>query len=491
WEDRWLIGDQSNDDNRIAVTMDPGTVNKQGPPAFAEDLRHIIPSGTGNKQLMSWMDAKFGEDGALYMLDYGGGFFSLDDRQKLIRISYHGGPPTPAPGSSGLTAGAPAAGQRSVDAEPTSQGTPTRIKFAGQQAGGVAWEWDFGDGTTSKAMSPVHTFTKGGSFDVTLEVTYADGETATVEQQVDVSCPAPDSRPTVRFLDRDTGVDNESVGGGCTVNDVIDDESQWGSHPQFVSYVERVTERMAEDGPLSDTQAYGLQRSAAASQVGNTNAYQPIFDGTPASLKGWEQAPSGEFTRTKQGNLRSSGGLGMLWYAKRSYGDFSLRLQFRDMAPEGHRANSGVFVRFPDIRTPVEDRPKGSCGTVGSAKDTPAWVAIYCGQEIQIFDGPQSDEGEQQKTGSVYNFDPVAIDDAEPTEKKVWNDYEIRVVDQKYTIIRNGVVINRFTNAPGKESSRDGDPPTDLRQFASGYIGLQNHSDDDRIEFRNIRVQRR
>ena len=29
----------------------------------------------------------------------------------------------------------------------------------------------------------------------------------------------------------------------------------------------------------------------------------------------------------------------------------------------------------------------------------------------------------------------------------------------------------------------------DLRQFASGYVGLQNHSDNDLIEFRNIRVQ--
>ncbi|PSK90170.1 hypothetical protein CLV30_13421, partial [Haloactinopolyspora alba] len=28
-----------------------------------------------------------------------------------------------------------------------------------------------------------------------------------------------------------------------------------------------------------------------------------------------------------------------------------------------------------------------------------------------------------------------------------------------------------------------------LRQFASGFIGLQNHSDNDRIEFRNIRVK--
>ncbi|HEV7651845.1 MAG TPA: family 16 glycoside hydrolase, partial [Actinophytocola sp.] len=58
-----------------------------------------------------------------------------------------------------------------------------------------------------------------------------------------------------------------------------------------------------------------------------------------------------------------------------------------------------------------------------------------------------------------------------------------------YTIIRNGTVINEFDNTPGQESSREGDPPTDLRQFASGYLGLQNHSDDDLIEFRNIRVR--
>ena len=41
--------------------------------------------------LQSWMDAKFGPDGALYMLDYGGGFFSLHPNQKLIRVTYQGG----------------------------------------------------------------------------------------------------------------------------------------------------------------------------------------------------------------------------------------------------------------------------------------------------------------------------------------------------------------------------------------------------------------
>jgi hypothetical protein len=75
------------------------------------------------------------------------------------------------------------------------------------------------------------------------------------------------------------------------------------------------------------------------------------------------------------------------------------------------------------------------------------------------------------------------------TDKNVWNDYEIKVVGQHYTMIRNGVVINEFDNTPGQESSRAGDPSTTLRQFAEGFIGLQNHSDNDLIEFRNIRVR--
>jgi hypothetical protein len=123
---------------------------------------------------------------------------------------------------------------------------------------------------------------------------------------------------------------------------------------------------------------------------------------------------------------------------------------------------------------------------VGPARTSPAWVAIYCGQEIQIYDG---DTGEPQKTGSVYNFDPVPLSAAGVTPKGQWNNYEIRVVGQHYTIIRNGTVINEFDNTPGKESSRAGDPSTDLRQFASGFVGLQNHSDNDLIEFRDIRVR--
>jgi hypothetical protein len=89
----------------------------------------------------------------------------------------------------------------------------------------------------------------------------------------------------------------------------------------------------------------------------------------------------------------------------------------------------------------------------------------------------------------VYNFAPLTLDKAGATPKEQWNDYEIRAVGQHYTIIRNGVTLAEFDNTPGKQSSRAGDPPTDLRQFLSGFIGLQNHGTNDLVDFRDIRVR--
>jgi hypothetical protein len=474
WEGKWLIGDQSNANNRVAVTVDPDEAHRQAPPEFGEDLRQIIRPGNGDDQVQSWMDAKFGTDGALYVLDYGGGFFSLDGRQKLSRVTYHGGPATPAP---------------AVVGRATGQGTPTSIGFSGARAGGVSWAWDFGDGTTSTAANPRHVYTEGGSYGTSLTVTYADGESATVTEDVDATCIAPDARATVRFLDADSGVANRDVRGGCTVNDVIDDESDWATRAEFVSYVTPLITRMFRDGSIDANERWALQRAAETSHVGTAAAkggYDSLFDGTQRSLGAWEQAPGGEFSLQEDGSIHSSGGLGMLWYAKRPYGDYSLRVQFKDVAPGDARANTGLFTRFPDPRIPLADRPAGSCGTTGSARDSQAWVAIFCGQEIQIYDGAT---GEPQKTGSIYNFDLVTGEASRPTEKQVWNDYEVRVVGQRYIIIRNGVRINTFENVPGLQSSRAGDPPSDLRQFLTGYIGLQNHSDTDAVEFRNIRLR--
>ncbi|WP_028662803.1 ThuA domain-containing protein [Saccharomonospora halophila] len=471
WDGKWLLGDQSNANNRVAVTVDPDTVDEAAPPLYAEDLRDIIPMGGGDRELQSWMDADFGPDGALYMIDYGGGFFSLSDNQKLIRVTYNGGASTPRP-----------------QAEATAvQGSPLTMAFTGARSGGVSYEWDFGDGATSTEANPRHTYAATGTYTATLTVTYADGETATTSTEVTVACAVPDDRATVWMRDADSGVANAEVGGGCTINDLIDDEGTWDNHGAFVNHVNEVANTLRADGVISGKEKGMLTRTAAKSDIGKKgdSGYEHLFDGTAGSLEGWRQAPSGHFEITDEGSLRSSGGMGMLWYAAEEFGDFSLKLKFRDVAPEGHRANSGVFVRFPDPRTPLEERPEG-CSTQGAARTSQAWVAVYCGQEVQIYDG---ESGEPQKTGSIYNFDPVDLADSGATPKGEWNDYEIRVVDQQYTILRNGEVINEFDNGPGKDSLRDGDPPTGERQFASGFVGLQNHGNNDLIEFRNIRVR--
>ncbi|HEV2783071.1 MAG TPA: ThuA domain-containing protein [Actinophytocola sp.] len=473
WEDKWFIGDECNSANRVAVTVDPAGVAQAAPPAFAESLRAIIPGGGAADRLQSWMDAKFGPDGALYLLDYGGGFFTVHANQKLLRITYQGGAPTPAPTASSVSL----------------HNRPLTVAFTGTKSGGVAYQWDFGDGGTSTEANPRHTYARVGTYTATLTVTYADGERATTRTEVRVGCAVSDGRATVWLGDTDTGVANKQVGQGCTVNDLIDDESLWTDHAEFVRHVAAGIDPLVASGILTAREGGTINRAASASPIGTpgSTGYEPIFDGSADSLRGWTQAPSGSFAIQPDGSLRSQGGLGMLWYAQREFGDFSLRLQFRDSSPEGFRANSGVFTRFPDPRIPLAERPPDSCGTIGNARTQQAWVAIFCGQEIQIYDG---DTGEPQKTGSIYNFDPLGLDQAGVTPKGTWNNYEIKVVGQHYTIIRNGVVINEFDNTPGKQSSRPGDPPTDLRQFASGFIGLQNHSNNDLIDFRNIRVRR-
>ncbi|MFI9486516.1 ThuA domain-containing protein [Promicromonospora sp. NPDC052451] len=467
WDDKWFIGDQSNANNRIAVTVNPDTVEEAGPPVYAEDLRQIISGGNGNAEVQQWMDAKFGPDGALYLLDYGGGFFSLTNSQKLVRISYTGGPPTPLPAGAGASV----------------QSDPLTVAFTGSDSGGVSYAWDFGDGTTSTEADPRHTYARVGSYEATLTVTYADGETTTLDVPVTTECTIPDDRDTVWIGDVDSGVANDDL-GGCTIADLIRDEAEWDTNGRFVNHVTAVANQLLADKVITRKERTALLAAAEESGIGaegSPTGYRWLFDGTAESLAGWRQAPGGHFDLKPDGSIRAQGGLGMLWYPGEELGDFSLKLQFKDVAPGDGHANSGVFTRFPDPRVPQDERPECGQGT-----DAEAWVAIYCGHEIQIYDGTT---GEPQKTGSVYNFDPNGLDEAGVTPKGEWNDYEIQVVGQQYTIIRNGVVINEFENSPGKESSRAGDPPTDLRQFLTGFIGLQNHSDADAMEFRNIRVR--
>ncbi len=214
-------------------------------------------------------------------------------------------------------------------------------------------------------------------------------------------------------------------------------------------------------------------------------ADEQIFDGTAASLATWRQAGAGHFERMGDGSggITPVDGLGMLWYPK-PYGDFRLKLQFREGRTDGGYSNGGVFIRFPN---PTQSPRTDQCAKTGAAATDDAWVAIFCGHEIQLYDGP---DGEARKTGSIYTFDNNDLDHIGPAKPRgQWEDYEIQAVGQHYTIRRNGAVIKEFDNAPGKDSDRAGDPPTTLRQFSEGCIGLQNHGGADTMQYRNVRVE--
>ncbi|HWM10817.1 MAG TPA: family 16 glycoside hydrolase, partial [Solirubrobacteraceae bacterium] len=418
WDGKWFVGDECGGNSRVAVALDDETVDNSRPPKSAVDVEQIVGEEVG--ALMGW---RFGPDGQLYVLDYGEGFFSVSEESALWRVRYTGGPSTPF-------------------SDPVATPGPgaREVRFSGAGSGGVAWEWDFGDGSpVSDARNPEHTYAEPGEYRATLTVTYADGTEST--RGVDaLALEPPDTAAPV----------TTAVVDGASVSFRATD----GGGARLAG-----TEYRVDGGEWTD---YGT-------------AEEPIFDGTQASLDRWLQAGPGSFALQGDGSIESVDGLGMLWYPVRPYGDFSLKLSFRDVGA-GSTGNSGVFVRFPD--------PRGDLPPCGEGEDA-AWVAIYCGQEVQINDHQES---EAQKTGSIYNFDPLAAGEAGEVPKGEWSEYEIRVVGQRYTVLRNGAVINTFDNEVPRASSRPDDPPTQERQFAEGYIGIQNHGENDKIQVRDVRV---
>ncbi|WP_326647557.1 OmpL47-type beta-barrel domain-containing protein [Streptomyces anthocyanicus] len=294
-------------------------------------------------------------------------------------------------------------------------------------------------------------------------------------------CPEYDERQTVIVGTVDSGVPNRVTNNRCRINEMIEDEKEWTSQALFLKHVREVMDGLLDEGVVDKREYRAINKAAKQSKIGQpgqTEGYRTILDGSQASFAKWEQVGGGSFGLNPDGSITSSTstpGMGMLWFPERKYGDFSLKLQWRDDAAGTANTNGGVFVRFPQ----VHDHPEES---------RPEWVAIKYGHEIQAFDSPT---GDMYKSGSVYGFDRVGLAGAGVTEKGTWNDYEIRVVDQHYSIYRNGVLINEFDNFGGQTfyPERSDDPGTDGRRFASGYVGLQVHSTSDVISYRDVRIK--
>ncbi|MFI9543757.1 PQQ-dependent sugar dehydrogenase [Streptomyces sp. NPDC052016] len=130
------------------------------------------------------MDMAFGPDGALYVLDYGTGYFSGDANSALYRIEH-------------VVDGLAPTAQAKADV--TSGKAPLTVSFSSAGSSdpdgdALSHAWTFGDGATSTAANPSHTYAANGQYTATLKVTDTTGKSATASVRITVGNTAPTVR---------------------------------------------------------------------------------------------------------------------------------------------------------------------------------------------------------------------------------------------------------------------------------------------------------
>ncbi|MFJ5208912.1 PQQ-dependent sugar dehydrogenase [Streptomyces nigra] len=171
-------------------------------------IKRIETGGDGTVQSINafpWagtqvMDMAFGPDGALYVLDYGTGYFNGDENSALYRVEH-------------VTGGRAPLAQ--AKANVTSGKAPLAVSFSSAGSSDpdgdtLSYAWTFGDGATSTAANPSHTYTAEGQYTATLKVTDPGGKSATASVQITVGNTAP----TVRI---DTPADGQIYDFGAAI----------------------------------------------------------------------------------------------------------------------------------------------------------------------------------------------------------------------------------------------------------------------------------
>jgi len=180
------------------------------------------------------------------------------------------------------------------------------------------------------------------------------------------------------------------------------------------------------------------------------------------ALTGWQMAGSGRFNVIGDDTIESEGGIGLLWYTKDEFADFTLSVQWRSINVFD---NSGVFIRFPVL------------GNTNPAED---WkLAVDQGYEIQIddrgYDPNTNTTGSPlHMTGAIYQLAAASKLASKPLGQ--WNTFEIEAIGPDIKVKLNGEPVSHLTNPQGRP--------------LKGHIGLQNHHPGSRVQFRNLFVKK-
>ena len=200
----------------------------------------------------------------------------------------------------------------------------------------------------------------------------------------------------------------------------------------------------------------GAATMSSASQ--GADEWRPLFNGK--DLQGWSHVGPGRFV-IDNGILRTEGGMGLLWYTREKFSNTTLRVVFRVPQPAG--GNSGLFIRIP-------------------TEPTEPWMPVHKGFEVQI--DAQGDD--HHRTGVLYSFTKAK---ARPAMQE-WNTMDVTLDGDRTIVVVNGVTVTDFSDGDAVPARAQPHEPERGPRPKSGYIGLQNHSDQDVVLFREISVRR-
>lgn len=195
---------------------------------------------------------------------------------------------------------------------------------------------------------------------------------------------------------------------------------------------------------------------------------QQLFNGK--DLSGFTHVGDGHFV-VENGLLRTEGGMGLLWYNKKKFGNAKIKVVYKTKYQD---ANSGVFVRIGEV-------PKN------------VWQGVNCGYELQICDRGEDAFDAYHSTGAVYSLSKALRDAAYKPGQ--WNTYEIILRGHTITAYLNGILVNQFNtdskNIPPRHHNFE--PDRHYPRPTYGYIGVQNHDhtathEDSHVYFKEISV---
>src|SRR5690348_314953 len=191
--------------------------------------------------------------------------------------------------------------------------------------------------------------------------------------------------------------------------------------------------------------------------------WKPLFNGK--DLTGWKHVGPGNMT-VEDGLIRTHGGMGLLYWTGGKLGNCRIRVVYK---MRDFNDNSGVFIRIP-----IEPREE--------------WMPVHYGYEVQIDNHPEdSKEDEYHVTGTLYSLTKPLAKPGKPGPE--WNTLEITLDGPHTVVVLNGVKVTDYTEGqPVPEKKFSFEPQRGTRPN-EGYFGLQNHSDNDIVFFKEVAIK--